>query len=189
MISIEPVNADEFRKALKVLNMIEPETTNDLRKGLKQELQSFANQVAKGVPTEPPLSGFGHNGPTRWGPVKGTVSFTPGRGSKSATSLVSIRISGGQARGYYIAEMAGMRGQYSDLNRGYTRNTANGPVTVKKFATTSGRALVRNLNDVKPMKGKGGRFAYNQFRLLRPDVIQAALRVLTKTMTRLEMEL
>ena len=189
MLSIEPVNADEFRKALKILNMIEPETTKDLRAGLKQELQAFANEVAKGVPIEAPISGFNHNGGTRWGPVKGSVSFTPGRGKANATSLVSIRISGGQARGYYIAEMAGMRNQFSDENRGYTRNSPSGPVAVKKFATRSGRALVRNLNEVKQMKGKGGRFAYNQFRLLRPDVVQAALRVLTKTMVRLEMEL
>lgn len=188
MLSIEPVNADEFRKALKVLNMIEPTTTKDLRDGLKQSLQAFATQVANGVPPEPPLSGFNHNGPTRWGTVKGTVSFTPGRGSKSATSLVSIRVTG-RFRGFYIAEMAGMRGQYSDTNRGYTRNSLSGPVTVRRFETTSGRALVRELNGVQPMKGKGGRYAYSKFRLLRPDVVQAAIRILSGTMAKLEMEL
>ena len=35
--------------------------------------------------------------------------------------------------------------------------------------------MIRNLNSRYPMKGKGGRFAYTKFRLLRPDAVKLAV--------------
>lgn len=165
MIGIEEVNADELRKVLKVLKMIDPETSASLRKNLKGPLVPLAQQVASAAPQEAPLSGFANNGLTGYAAPKGKVSYTPGKGRSGAKNLISLRIDSGKKRGFYIAELAGSR------STGYT---------------ASGRALIEQLNARYPMKGKGGRFAYKQFRLIRPDVVRVATDILNDTFKELE---
>ncbi len=165
MIGIEEVDATELRKVLKVLKMVDPETAASLRKNLKGPLVPLAQQIASAVPQEAPLSGFAHNGDTAYAAPKGKVSYTPGKGRSGAKNLISIRIDAGMKRGFYIAELAGSR------SRGYTG---------------SGRALIEQLNARYPMKGKGGRFAYKQFRFIRPDVVRIATEILNDTFKDLE---
>lgn len=161
MLNIEPVDAAEFRKVLKVLKTIEPDSQKKLGQSLKSQLQPMANQIASTIPMEPPLSGFGNLGRTGWGNVRGKTSFTPGRSRRNATNLVSIRIDAGESRaGVMIAELAGSR--------------SNGK-------TASGEAMISKLNDRKPMKGRGGRYAYSQFRFLRPDVVRIATDIINST--------
>jgi hypothetical protein len=71
----------------------------------------------------------------------------------------------GRKGGPQIAELAGMRTQGK---------------------TASGEAMIYNLNQRKPMKGRGGRFAYNQFRLLRPDIVRIAEEIVNKNFGKLE---
>lgn len=167
MFSIEPVDPKQFRSVLKMLDSIEEGTVKELRTELKTKLQPYANQIASTVPSQPPLRGFANQGRTRWTGVKGKTSFTPGRSKRVGTNLVAIRIDAGESggAGTIIAELAGSR---------------------SSGKTASGRAMINKLNELKPMKGKGGRFAYNQFRLLRPDILATAKRIVESTFAKFE---
>lgn len=167
MIGIQEIDAAELRKVLKVLNALEPDTTKTLRAELKSKLSPVAEQVASAVPRIAPLSGFANNGRTRWDQVKGKVSFTPGKSRQNATNLIAIRVdipaSGGA--GPMIAELAGSR------SSGKTR---------------SGQVMIEKLNERKQMKGRGGRYAYAQFRLLRVDIIRIATDIVNGTFKKFE---
>ena len=165
MIGIEKVNADELRQVLRVLKKINPTVNKDLSKNLKTRLAPLAEQIASSTPQEPPLSGFANRGPTGYKAPKGKISFTPGRSKRNATNLLSIRIDAGKQRGFYIAELAGSR---------------------SAGLTNSGRALIEQLNNRSVMKGKGGRYAYKQFRFLRPDIVRIATEVVNRSMRELE---
>lgn len=165
MFETPKVNANDVRRALKLLKEIDPQIVKDLRSGLRTKLSNVAQQVAQAVPQDPPLSGFLNSGATQWSRVTGKVSFTPGRSRKTGNNLVSLRVQPRVGRGVYIAELAGSR---SD---GYTPQGAN---------------LIRVLNERQRMKGKGGRYIYAKFRLLRPDVVNIAEDVLNTTFKKLE---
>lgn len=166
MLSIEPVDAKKFRKVLTVLKKVEPDSQKILGRDLKSKLQPMANQIASVFPTTSPLIGMINNGPKAWGPVRGRTAFTPGRGRRNATNLVAIRIEAGERSvGAVIAELAGSR---------------------SAGKTASGAAMIQRLNKDKQMKGKGGRYAYNQFRLLRPDVVRIATDIINGTFKKFE---
>ena len=155
------VNAEKIREAVGELRAIDKALVSELRKELRGKISPFARQIADNVPTDPPLSGFGNTGATGWSDVTPKISFTPGRSRKTGNHLVSIRIQPRAARrGLYIAELGGSR----------TRGVSN-----------RGRAMIRNLNQRYPMKGKGGRFAYTKFRLLRPDAMRIAVEIVNRT--------
>ena len=166
MLSMEPVDAKEFRKVLTMLKAIEPDSKKILGQDLKNKLQPMANQIASTFPTTSPLIGMQNDGRTAWGPVRGRTAFTPGKSRRNATNLVSIRIEAGERNvGAVIAELAGSR---------------------TSGKTASGRAMIEKLNRDKPMKGKGGRYAYNQFRLLRVDVVRIATEIINGTFRKFE---
>ena len=163
------LDASDVRAALRELRKIEPDSVKDLRKDLRSKLVPFAAQIASTVPIDPPLSGLANNGATAWSPVKGKVGFTPGKNRVNATNLVAIRIDPlNKKRGLYIAELAGSR------SGGSTPQDGN---------------LISVLNQRRPMKGRGGRFAYAQFRLLRPDILKTAERILNNTFARIDRRL
>lgn len=151
------VDAQYIKEAIRELKNVDPQLLKDLRKDLRTKISPIAKQIANNVPSEAPLSGFARESSYGWSPVRPTISFTPGSSRRRGNHLVSIRVTPtGKARGLYVAERAG------------ARNGKN----------NRGRAMIRNLNKVAPMKGKGGRFAYSKFRLLRPDVVQLAIRII-----------
>jgi hypothetical protein len=163
------VGAEGIRKALAVLKETEPTVLKDMRSDLRGKLSNIAKQTAEAVPTRPPLSGMGNPGPTGWTTVRASISATPGRSRKSGNHLVSIRITPrGKQRGVYIGELAGSRSGGTQAR---------------------GRRLIDVLNSRFPMKGKGGRFAYNKFRLLRPDAVRIATGVLNNTVKKLDKKL
>lgn len=168
MIETPKLDANDVRRVIKALKEIDPQIVKDLRRGLRTKLSSVAQQVASAVPQDPPLSGFRNAGGTQWSRVTGKISFTPGRSRKTGNHLVSLRVQPRVGRGVYIAELAGSR---SD---GYT---------------ASGQNLIRVLNERQPMKGRGGRYIYAKFRLLRPDVIKITEDILDDTFQMLEKEL
>jgi hypothetical protein len=163
------VNAEKIRDAVKELRNVDPNLVKELRKELRSKISPLARQVADNVPTDPPLSGFGNTGSTGWSDVVPKISFTPGRSRKTGNHLVSIRVQPRAAkRGLYIAELGGSR----------TRGASN-----------RGRAMIRNLNSRYPMKGRGGRFAYTKFRLLRPDAVNLAKDALNRYVTQVNRKL
>lgn len=160
------LDAKQVRAVISELRKIDQQIVKDLRADLRSQLTPVAAQIANAVPVEPPLSGFRNTGATGWSAVKGKVGFTPGKSRTNAKNLVAIRIDPiGGKRGLYIAELAGSRSAGS---------------------TASGANLISVLNSRSPMKGRGGRYAYKQFRFLRPDVVKIAERILNKTFEKLE---
>lgn len=161
MYYIEPINKDLFNSALRVLKEVEPTVTTDLRNKLKSQLADDASQLANAMPVTPPLSGLGKSPGYRQ--PKAKVSFTPGgKGNR----LVSINLDAGiNGRGFYIAELAGTRMQ--NLSR-------------------RGMALIRNLNDKRMIRGRGGRYAWPQFLMMRPEIYKKAEKVIQDTLSDLE---
>lgn len=158
---IEPkLDPGDVRRAIKALNEIDKGLVKELRSKLKTSLLPIGNQIKMAVPINPPLSGFRHKGPTAWSKTAAKVSFTPGRSKKfkKGNPLVSIRIDPGKLRrGIYIAELAGSRSSGS---------------------TAQGRNLISVLNQRQPMKQRGGRYAYSNFRMRRPEIVKIAVRIL-----------
>jgi len=155
------IEAENIRSAIKELRALDSTLVKNLRKDLRSKISPITKQVAEAPPTDPPLSGFGNTSRTGWSDFVGKLSFTPGRSRKTGNHLVSIRVQPRDTRrGLYLAELGGSR------SRGQTNR---------------GRAMIRNLNQRFPMKGKGGRFAYAKFRLLRPDAIRIAVEIVNNT--------
>lgn len=170
----EKLDANQVRKALRLLKSIDEEAVKDLRKDLKTRLSPFATQIANAAPppTSPPLSGMANKGRLGWGDRRGSVGFTPGKNRANANNLVAIRISPvpiatGQA-GFMLAELAGTR---------------------SSGLTPSGQNLVSVLGARAPLPGKGGRYFYKQFRLLRPDIVKLSESILNSTFDRIDAEL
>jgi hypothetical protein len=171
VIDTPKLNAQDVRRVLTAIKTVSPTITKDLRTDLRSKLGPTAKQVTNdlGGASQPPLSGFGNNGATAWSGSRTTVSFTPGKSRKPGNSLVSIRVTPlGKRRGIFIAELAGSR---------------------SSGITSQGSNLITVLNSRKPMKGKGGRFIYNKFRELRPEVVRLATNILNDTFKKFEKEL
>lgn len=168
MLQAPTLDGNQVRNALKALRAVDENAVKDLRRELRSQLSPIAKQVADAVPKAPPLSGFANAGATAWSSVTGKTSFTPGKSRKTGNSLVSIRVQPKAARGIYIAELAGSR------SSGYT---------------VAGQNLIAVLNSRAPMTGRGGRFIYAKFRMLRPDVLRIAEGILNKTFEKLEKSL
>lgn len=165
---VPEVDAKEFRNVLRVIKTIEPTVTKKLRQDLRSQLSSLAKQTAEAVPSEAPMSGMANSSPTGWSRVDGKVSFTPGKSRYAGDYLVSIRVVPKANRGVFIAELAGSRSRGS---------------------TARGSRMIDVLNQRKGMIGKGGRFAYNRFRTLRPEAVSVARRVVESTFKNFEKEL
>lgn len=161
------LDAKQVRTALKALKEVDANIVKDLRSELRSKLGGIAKQVADAIPNEPPLSGFANGGGTRWSKVTGKVSFTPGKPKFPGTSsLVSLRVVPPKtARGIFIAELAGSR---------------------SAGATLTGQNLISVLNQRQPMTGRGGRYIYAKFRMLRPDVVRIGEEILNGTFKKLE---
>jgi hypothetical protein len=166
------LDGDDVRRTLQMLKNIDPDSVKILRKELRSALKPLAQDIANEVPTNAPLSGFQHGGPTAWSPVRPGVSFRPGKRRKGGpwTPLVALEVGTKpqQFRGVYIAELAGSR--------------TNG-------VTEQGKNLVRQLNQQRSMKGRGGRYIYAGFRLQRSDAQNIAERILKRFWERVDRKL
>lgn len=152
------------RQALNLLKRMEKELFTQMRKEMKGEIGSQSSDIVNSIPVVEPLSGFNHTGRTSWGGVKASVALTPNKYSQGNDyhPLVSIKVTAsGSKVGYDIAEIAGSRTEGRDRR---------------------GKALIRNLNDRYPWKGKAGRFGFKKFLQLQPALAKAALEILDKYM-------
>lgn len=152
---------ESIRSAIKKLKDVDPQLVKEFQKEMKTAIKPVAQAIADIVPAEnnPPLSGMG-SGYTRlrWSGVKGTVSITAGK-KKGASRLVSIVVQAKPDAGFKMAELAGSR------SNGYT---------------PQGEAMIRGLRSRFPLpgSGKGGRFAFTQFRQERPEVVHQAIKIM-----------
>jgi hypothetical protein len=162
----------ELRAALKE---VDADLTKQMNKQIKQAVQPMAQTLQSRTPSAPILSGFKHGGRTGIGSVKATA-YGPARGSLARIEIFSKP----EAAGFKIADLAGTRNKLSNLNRGYTRQGRNGPVTVRSHATSSGKALIQALNSAEPLLGRGGRFGWRGFIQARPRLVADVVKIIDK---------
>lgn len=165
------IDATGIREAINALKKIDPDLVKALRSDLRSSMKPFAQQIKQASPQDPPLSGMGHNGPTRYLPTTNNVSMTTGKSRKfpEMSALVSIRATPkNKTRGFYSAELAGSR------STGYT---------------PQGRNMIAVLNQRKPMVGRGGRYAYDSFQRQQPMIFAVAINVIDKHVSQVNVRL
>jgi hypothetical protein len=161
MVIRPTMRAEGVREVLAELKKLSPDLVKQLRKDLRDGVQPTVKAIVAAYPLDPPLSKMANNGRLRWSKVRGSVSITPGRSRRytQTSNLVSIKVVGNPDAGVRMAELAGSR---------------------SKGFTPQGRNMIAVLNQRHPMKGRGGRFAFNRFRKQRDDVVQIADKIIRK---------
>lgn len=154
------------------LRKLDRKAANEMRKQLRATILPVAREIANDVPAQPPLSGMirdrqgnAVNGVTRWtGVPRASVSFTPGRARSSKTqNILSMKFTGGTRAGggigFDYAELAGSSNRSPNpYSRTYERNGIPG---YQHRVTGQGRAFVRGIRSAKPIRGKGGYYAFD----------------------------
>ena len=146
------------------LRDLDRKALNKLKGEMRKSIKPVASAIANDVPETPPLSGMNHNGVTRWtGQVKTSVSFTPGRGRGGSTRLLAMKFTGGTRAGggigFDYAELAGSsRRPGSRYSKVYDRGGYPG---LQHRINGQGQAFNRGIRAYKPIRGRGGYFAYD----------------------------
>lgn len=146
------------------LRGLDRKALNKLRAEMRGSINPVAKAIASDVPEQAPLSGMNHNGVTRWtGQVKSSVSFTPGRGRGGASRLLAMKFTGGTRAGggigFDYAELAGSsRRPGSRYSKVYDRGGYPG---LQHRINGQGQAFNRGIKSYKPIRGRGGYFAYD----------------------------
>lgn len=181
-MSVVPVvNAPDLRNVLAVLREMDKQVGRKFANDMRKAIQPVMQDVRSAVPVEAPLSGFKHEGRLAWGPVTARVLVKPNTGRKGGFSpLVTIQVAGDGEAALKLVELAGIRGKYRDgaMSKPYSKVARGNNITHR--INGQGRALVRVLRSRFPVKGKGGRFAYERFVKSRPRTIELAGVVLQK---------
>lgn len=141
------VDAQDMARVARVLRTIDRDLINDLRRSMVPDLGQIAKQIAAEASANgAPMSGMRHNGNTKWGPVRGSLSVTPGRARGGWGNLATMEFRAGKAnRGLYIAEFAGTAGLKWSKN------------------PRKGIPFVEQLNKAVPGWQEGGRYIYRAF--------------------------
>ena len=148
----------------RTLRGLDRKALNKLRAEMRGSINPVAKAIAADVPEQPPLSGMDHNGVTRWtGQVKTSVSFTPGRGRGGSTRLLAMKFTGGTRAGggigFDYAELAGSsRRPGARFSKVYDRAGSPG---IQHRINGQGRAFNAGIRSYKPIRGRGGFFAYD----------------------------
>lgn len=174
-----------INEAIKAMKNIDKEAVKALRKDLKTALTPTAKQIASKVPTNAPLSGFNHNGRTRWTGAVGRVAFTPAkiRKGQDMHPIVSVVLKGkGDGAGFDIAEIAGSRNFKFTRPRSkeFTRAGASGAIRTRQNG--QGKAMVREMasRGRAPWSYAAGRFGFGYFLLERKSMQKIATDILSK---------
>ena len=156
------------------LRTLDRKAVNRLRADMRGSVMPIAKAIAGDVPPEAPLSGMMRsrmkyggspvNGVTRWtGQPKSSVQFTPGRARGGASRILAMRFTGGTRAGggigFDYAELAGTsRRPGARFSRVYERNGIPG---LQHAINGQGRAFNEGIRNARPIKGRGGFFAYD----------------------------
>lgn len=174
-VSVRVIGAKETVAALK---KADANAIKKLRQELKGVMQTEISTIVSGIPAFAPIRGMAHNGRTKWKRPKGNVSFTPGsvRGFRGmdVSPLVTLTFTGGtNSVGFDMAELAGIRRKPSRKRSKIANSTSYGTQRGDGSHAVNGQGdyFISKLEEVRPIKGKAGRFAYDLF-LRRKPVIQ-----------------
>ena len=146
------------------LRDLDRKALNKLKGEMRKSIKPVASAIANDVPETPPLSGMNHNGVTRWtGQVKTSVQFTPGRARGGASRVLAMKFTGGTRAGggigFDYAELAGSsRRPGSRYSKVYDRGGYPG---LQHRINGQGQAFNRGIRAYKPIRGRGGYFAYD----------------------------
>lgn len=167
------------------LRDLDRKALNKLRAEMRGSINPVAKAIASDVPEQAPLSGMNHNGVTRWtGQVKSSVSFTPGRARGGATRLLGMKFTGGTRAGggigFDYAELAGSsRRPGSRFSKVYERGGYPG---LQHRINGQGQAFNRGIRAYKPIRGRGGYFAYDSAVKRYPQIEGLGKRAIDKFM-------
>jgi len=146
------------------LRGLDRKALNKLKAQMRASINPVAKAIASDVPKQAPLSGMNHDGVTRWtGQVRSSVSFTPGRGKRGASRILAMKFTGGTRSGggigFDYAELAGSsRRPGAKFTKVYERGGYPG---FQHRVNGQGEAFNRGVRAYKPIRGRGGYFAYD----------------------------
>lgn len=168
------VDARDMANVAKILRRVDKELLNDLGRSMRSGIGGTARQIADSANRNgAPLSGMTrHNGATKWGNVKATISTRPGRSRFGWGDLVTINVDAGRnSRGMYISEFAG------------SKNPNGSPTDAR------GPWFVGMLNIRVPGWQKGGRYVYKAFMPFKDNIYKLAESLAEKWLDRVDREL
>jgi hypothetical protein len=182
--SVTVTGAKETVAALKAADA---NAIKKLRQELKGVMKSEVSTIVSGIPAFAPIRGMAHNGRSKWKRPKGNVAFTPGavRGfaGKEYQPLVTLTFTGGSnAIGFDMAELAGIRRQPARRRSKIANSSSYGtqPGDGSHANNGQGDFFISKLEEVRPIKGKAGRFAFDIFLRRKPIIQQKAIGFLDK---------
>ena len=146
------------------LRGLDRKALNKLKAQMRASINPVARAIASDVPEQAPLSGMNHDGVTRWtGQVRSSVSFTPGRAKRGASRILAMKFTSGTRAGggigFDYAELAGSsRRPGAKFTKVYERGGYPG---FQHRVNGQGEAFNRGVRAYKPIRGRGGYFAYD----------------------------
>jgi hypothetical protein len=168
------MRVDGIADVTRALRDMDRKSLNKLRSEMRGSIMPIAKEIASDVPPQAPLSGMMRsrmkhggnpvNGVTRWtGQPKSSVQFTPGRARGGSSRILAMRFTGGTRSGggigFDYAELAGSsRRPGAQFSRPYERGGIPG---FQHRINGQGRAFNEGIRAAKPIKGRGGFFAYD----------------------------
>lgn len=177
------------------LRTLDRKALNKLRADMRGSVMPIAKAIAGDVPEQAPLSGMMRsrmkyggspvNGVTRWtGQPKTSVQFTPGRAKGGASRILAMRFTGGTRAGggigFDYAELAGSsKRPGAQFSRVYERNGIPG---LQHRINGQGRAFNEGIRSYKPIRGRGGFFAYDSAVKRYPQIEGLGKRAIEKFM-------
>jgi len=176
----------------KELRNLDRKALNKLRAEMRGSINPIAKAIAGDVPEQAPLSGMNHNGVTRWtGTVRSSVSFTPGRARGGASRLLAMKFTGGTRAGggigFDYAELAGSsKRPGARFSKVYERGGYPG---LQHRINGQGQAFNKGIRAYKPIRGRGGYFAYDSALKRYPQIEGIGERAIKKFMTDASREL
>ena len=185
------MRVDGAKDTIKLLRTLDRKALNALRREMRSTINPIAKAIAGDVPQQAPLSGMNHNGVTRWtGQPRTSVQFTPQR-SRSGSRILAIRFSGGTRSeggiGFDYAELAGSsRRPGAQFSKVYDRGGYSG---FQHRINGQGRAFNRGIRDYKPIRGRGGYFAYDSAVKRYPQIEGLGKRAIDKFMRKANVEI
>jgi hypothetical protein len=137
---------------------MEQDSLKEMKSDMTSGLMPFASEAATQLPSQPALSGFARS--PGYGVAKGAVKTNTSGRKRTGNSIVRITVQStrtNKTKGLLFTEFAG---------------------TKSSGFTPSGRAMIRNLNAIRPIKRGAGRFTYNYIRSERPAIIKVAEKII-----------
>lgn len=180
------ISGDDVRRAIAELKAIDPNMEKMLKREIRTGLAGPAAAIQNAFPASLD-SPSGLNRLQKYVKPKASVAVTPGiarRGKVSTLIGIRIKMPKGQPNAW-IAEMAGLRGDYKD---GYSRvYSKNGEREIHRL-NGQGEAMVQALNQKYGTASKGGRFGWRKFVNMKNNIQNIGIGILEDYVSTLNRE-